>query len=170
MPAARPSRRDVLAAGTALLLAGPVALTGCAPSALAPTGPDPLESPARRAEADAALAQAVSQMAAQAHPALAATSRALAEDRMTHATALRAELHRARPGPASTSASPPAVPPQAPPVAATLDVSAARGALTQAARAAQAEAVGLVVTLPGYRAALLASVAACCSCHLALLS
>ncbi|MGC1733073.1 MAG: DUF4439 domain-containing protein, partial [Pseudonocardiaceae bacterium] len=78
MPAARPNRRGVLAAGTALLLAGPAALTGCTPSARAPVGPDPLESPARRAEADAALAQAVGQMAAQAHPALAATARALA--------------------------------------------------------------------------------------------
>lgn len=170
VPAARPSRRDVLAAGTALLLAGPAALTGCAVSARAPTGPDPLESPARRAEADAALAHAVGQMAAQAHPALAATARALAEDRMTHATGLRAELHRVRPGPASPTASPAAVPPAASPVAAAPDVSAARTALVQAARAAQAEAAALVVTLPGYRAALLASIAACCSCHLALLS
>lgn len=157
----------MLAAGTALLLAGPAALTGCTPSARAPTGPDPLESPARRAEADAALAQAVGQMAAQAHPALAATARALAEDRKTHATALRAELHRARPGP---PASRPRVPPPAAPAAATADVAAARTALTQAARAAQDEAARLVVTLPGYRAALLASVAACCACHLALLS
>ncbi|PZS15345.1 MAG: hypothetical protein DLM60_17555 [Pseudonocardiales bacterium] len=162
----------MLAAGTVLLLAGPAALTGCAPSSLAPTGPDPLEPPARRAEADAALAHEVSQMAAQVHPALAATARAFSEDRMTHATALRAELHRARPG--SATARPPAVPPPAVPpasaVAAAPDVPAARTALTQAARAAQAEAAALVVTLPGYRAALLASVAACCSCHLALLS
>lgn len=164
----------MLAAGTVLLLAGPAALTGCAPSSLAPTGPDPLEPPARRAEADAALAHEVSQTAAQVHPALAATARAFAEDRMTHATALRAELHRARPGSASATARPPAVPPPAVPPASTVaaapDVPAARTALTQTARAAQAEAAALVVTLPGYRAALLASIAACCSCHLALLS
>ena len=112
----------------------------------------------------------MAQMAAQAHPALATTARALAEDRRAHATALHAELHRARPSPASTSATPPPVPGQASPVTTAPDVSTARAALTQAARAAQAEAAGLVGTLPGYRAALLASVAACCSCHLALLS
>jgi hypothetical protein len=160
----------VLAIGTALLVAGPAALTGCNPSARAPTGPDPLESPARRAEADAALAHAVGQTEAQANPALAASARALAEDRMTHATALRAELRRVRPGPASPSAVSPPVPAPAAPVAATTDVSTARTALAQAARAAQDEAAGLVVTLPGYRAALLASVAACCATHVALLS
>ena len=89
---------------------------------------------------------------------------------MTHATALRAELRRVRPVPASPSAVSPPVPAPAAPVAATTDVSAARTALAQAARAAQDEAAGLVVTLPGYRAALLASVAACCATHVALLS
>jgi hypothetical protein len=152
-----------LAVGTALLITGPAALTGCSSSARAPSGPDPLESPARRAEADAALAQAVGQTEAQANPALAASARELAADRMMHATALRAELRRARPVPASTSAVPP-------PAAAAPGLSAARTALAQAARAAQDEAAGLVVTLPGYRAALLASVAACCATHAALLS
>ncbi|MFN2479265.1 MAG: hypothetical protein ABR615_08855 [Pseudonocardiaceae bacterium] len=170
MPAARPSRRGVLAVGTTLLLAGPAALTGCTPSARAPTGPDPLESPTRRAEADAALAQAVAQKADQANPALAALARALAADRMTHATALRAELRRVRPGPASTSASAPVGPAPAAAMAATPDVSSARTTLAQVARAAQDEAAGLVITLPGYRAALLASVAACCATHAALLS
>jgi hypothetical protein len=155
----------MLAAGATLLLAGPAVLTGCTPSALAPTGPDPLESPARRAEADAALAQAVGQLAAQAHPALAATARALAEDRMTHASTLRAELHRARPEPATSSAPPPAAHPPANPA-----VAEARASLTQAVRAAHDEAAELVVTLPGYRAALLASITACCATHAALLS
>jgi hypothetical protein len=36
--------------------------------------------------------------------------------------------------------------------------------------AAQDEAAALVLTLPGYRAALLASIAACCATHAALLS
>jgi hypothetical protein len=152
----------VLAVGTALVLTGPAALTGCSSSARAPSGPDPLESPARRAEADAALAQSVGQTEAQ----LAASARALAADRMAHATALRAELRRARPGPPSTSA----VPPPAGPAPAAPAPSAARTALAQAARAAQDEAAGLVVTLPGYRAALLASIAACCATHAALLS
>jgi hypothetical protein len=166
VPTARPSRRGVLAVGTALVLTGPAALTGCSSSARAPSGPDPLESPARRAEADAALAQAVGQPEAHANPALAASARALAADRMAHATALQAELRRARPGAPSTSA----VPPPAGPAPAAPDSSAARTALAQAARAAQDEAAGLVVTLPGYRAALLASIAACCATHAALLS
>jgi len=156
----------VLTVGTALLLTGPAVLTGCSSPARAPSAPDPLESPARRAEADAALAQAVVQAQTQTNPALAASARALAEDRTTHATALRAELRRARPLPTATSA----VPPPAGPAPAAPDPSAARTALAQSARAAQDEAAGLVVTLPGYRAALLASVAACCATHAALLS
>lgn len=156
----------MLAVGTVLVLTGPAALTACSSSTRAPSGPDPLESPARRAEADAALAQAVGQAEAHANSALAASARALAADRMAHATALRAELRRARPGPPSTSA----VPPPAGPAPAAPDSSAARTALGQAARAAQDEAAGLVVTLPGYRAALLASIAACCATHAALLS
>jgi hypothetical protein len=165
----RPHRRRVLVAGATLLLAGPAALTGCTLSARAPKEPDPLESPARRAEADAALATTVAQLADQnadhANSALAAAARALAADRMTHATTLRAELRRARPGPASRSASPPVASLPVNP-----DLAGARGALAQAARAAQDEAAGLVMTLPGYRAALLASVAACCASHTALLS
>lgn len=166
MSTARPSRRGVLAAGTALVLTGPAALTGCSSSVRAPSAPDPLESPARRAEADAALAQAVGQPEAHANPALAASARALAADRMAHATALRTELRRARPGAPPASA----VPPPAGPAPAAPDPPAARTALAQAARAAQDEAAGLVVTLPGYRAALLASIAACCATHAALLS
>jgi hypothetical protein len=177
--AACPHRRRVLAAGATLLLAGPAALTGCAVPvfapqrlisalqrrAFAPPGPDPLESPARRAEADAALAAAVAQLAAQADPVLAATARALAADRMTHAATLRAELRRVRPRRSSAGGFPPVAPPKADP-----DLATARGALTQAVRAAHEEAAGLVMTLPGYRAALLASIAACCASHAALLS
>jgi hypothetical protein len=37
-------------------------------------------------------------------------------------------------------------------------------------RAAQDEAAELVLTLPGYRAALLASIAACCATHTAVLT
>jgi hypothetical protein len=49
------------------------------------------------------------------------------------------------------------------------DLTGARASLTEAVRAAQDEAAGLVMTLPGYRAALLASVAACCASHAAVL-
>ncbi|MGH3898677.1 MAG: hypothetical protein ACRDTA_10580 [Pseudonocardiaceae bacterium] len=172
MSAPRPSRRRMLAAGAALLVAGPAVLAGCTGSPAAPEPPDPLESPARRAEADSALAQAVAAMAAQpgvqTHPALANAARALAVDRMAHAITLRAELHRIRPAPAPSNAAPPATPTPVPPLA-DPDLPRARTALIQAVHGAQDEAAGLAVTLPGYRAALLASVAACCASHATLL-
>jgi hypothetical protein len=43
-------------------------------------------------------------------------------------------------------------------------------ALIQAVHTAQDEAALLSVSLPGYRAAMMASVAACCATHAALLS
>ncbi|MGB8201153.1 MAG: hypothetical protein WCF33_15915, partial [Pseudonocardiaceae bacterium] len=89
---------------------------------------------------------------------------------MTHAAALRAELRRARPRPASRSGSPPVSPLPVAPLPTTLDLSSARGTLARAVRAAQDEAAELAMTLPGYRAALLASLAACCASHAALLS
>ncbi|MFN2494765.1 MAG: hypothetical protein ABR608_02485 [Pseudonocardiaceae bacterium] len=160
----RPSRRRLLGSGVAvgvLLVSGPS--TGCAPSAPeAPEGPDPLESPATRAESDVALAQA----AAATHPALAAAATALAADRQAHATALRGELRRVQPAPNPTPGS--SVPSTMPAIAGS-DADGAREALARAVHAAQEEAAGLVATLPGYRAALLASVAACCASHAAML-
>lgn len=153
-----------MAAGT-LLVTGPTALVGCTSSAPAPPAePDPLEPLALRAESDVELAQAV----AGEHPALAAAARALAADRQAHATALRAELLRVRPNPAGDSSALPSTLPFAPVTAqptADSDQAAARAALVQAVRSAQDEAAGLVGALPGYRAALLASVAACCASH-----
>lgn len=164
MTGPRRSRRFVLAAGAAtgaLLVVGPGVLAGCAPSDVPPPGqPDALEPPARRAESDAALARAV----ADAHPELAAGARALAADRQAHALALRTEIARVRPGAGPSSSAPPPVP-----VTAAPDQAGARHALTAAVRAAQQEAAELVTTLPAYRAALLASVAACCSSHAAVL-
>lgn len=166
VPQARRSRRSALATGAtaALLLAGPGTLTGCGTWASVPEGPDPLEAPARRAAADAALAAAV----AKAHATLAATANALAGDRAAHASTLRSELHRVHPDPVPGGAAQPASPVGAPAVSA--DPAAAQAALTQAMHAAQDEAVELVITLPGYRAALLASIAACCATHTALLT
>lgn len=160
----RPSRRRVMAIGVTtgtLLLTGPLALSGCTPQPDS-AQPDPLERPARRAESDAALAQSV----AEAHPALAEVAGGYAADRRAHAAALRTELRRVRPAPASSS---PAPPPPAPPPA-PADEEQARDALAGAVRAAQDEAGGLVGGLPGYRAALLASVAACCASHAVVLS
>jgi hypothetical protein len=192
---AGPTRRRVLAAAATLSVAPAAALTGCTLPVRIPEVPDPLESPARRAEADATQASTVAQLASRADPVLAAAARALATDRRTHAATLRAELRRVRPSPAPHSPAPhgpdphrpdphrpdphrpdphrpdphstsPPVAPQPP----TPELASARGALTEAVRAAHDEAAGLVMTLPGYRAALLASVAACCASHAALLS
>lgn len=172
---ARPSRRHVLGTGaaTALLLLGtPVALTGCSPWSSGREGPDQLEAPARRAETDAAQASAVAQMAAgmpnRTGAELAAAAKSLAADRTAHANALRAELHRAQTGTASTTRAP-APPPAAPPAAAP-DLANAQSALTEAMHSARDEAAALVMALPGYRAALLASIAACCATHAALLT
>jgi hypothetical protein len=180
VPGSHPSRRRMLAAGATMFVAAPAVLAGCAGSARAPESPDPLAAPARRAETDSALAQAVAQVAAQAgthmkaaqtHPDLATAARALAADRMAHAITLRAELRRVRPGPAASNAAPPAAPTSATPLPADPpDLTGARASLTEAVRAAQDEAAGLVTTLPGYRAALLASVAACCASHAAVLA
>lgn len=164
----RRNRRDVLTAGVAvatLLVAGPTTLAGCA-SSVPPAldEPDPLESPAQRAESDVALAQAV----ASTHPTLTAPAVALAADRQAHATALRAELRRVRPSPPPTSAASASASPTTDRTAA--DQALAQDALAGAVWAAQQEAAELVALLPGYRAALLASVAACCASHAALLA
>ncbi|MGH3933186.1 MAG: hypothetical protein ACRDTF_24795 [Pseudonocardiaceae bacterium] len=165
MTESRRSRRQMLTAGVAvgtLLMAGPTALAGCTSSAPpVHDEPDPLEGPAQRAEHDVALALAV----AGAQPTLEARAVALAADRQAHATALRGELRRVRPSPAPVSATPPTTP-----VMVTADQAVAPDALAGAMRAAQDEAAGLVMLLPGYRAALLASVAACCASHAALLA
>lgn len=147
-----------VATGT-LLVAGPLTVSGCTAQP-DPARPDSLERPARRAESDAALAQAL----AEAHPALADVAGGYAADRRAHATALRTELHRVRTTP------PPSTPAPPPPVPAPADEEQARDALAGAVRAAQDEAAGLVGGLPGYRAGLLASVAACCASHAAVLA
>lgn len=160
------SRRLVLRAGLTaggLLAVAPSALAGC--SVLTPDvpeGPDPLESPAGRADADVALARAV----ADTHPELAGSATAFATDRQAHAAALRAELRRVHPEPTPTGS---AAPPPQPPVV-SAEQADARNALANAISGAQSEAAGLVPTLPGYRAALLASVAACCASHAVVLT
>ena len=139
-----------------------------------PEGPDPLESPALRAEADTTQAITTAQLVAETDAELATAARALAADRRAHASALRAELRRVRPGPAVDGATPPAAfragpsPTEPPPT--SPDLAGTRSALIRAMRAAQDEAAALVLTLPGYRAALLASIAACCATHAALLT
>lgn len=151
----------MLAAGATLFLAGPTVLAGCILPALAPPGPDPLEAPTRHAEADAALATGVAELAIHTDPVLTAAAQELATDRMAHAAALRGEIHRLeihRVEPRRARPTPPAHPQP--------DLASAQSALTQATHAARNEAAALVMTLPGYRAALLASISACCATHI----
>jgi len=153
-------------AGT-LFVAGPAVLSGCSPAPPAlPEEADPLASPAERAESDVVLARLV----AAEHPALAIAAGALAADRQAHASALRTELHRARPGTIPSSSNPSSFnPPMARDTTTIIiDQDGARDALVRAVRSAQDEAAALVTILPGYRAALLASVAACCASHAVL--
>lgn len=154
-----------------MLVGEPVALSGCTVLASRTPRPDPLEAPARRAEADAALAQAVAQAMAQTHPALAGAARALAADRAAHASALRAQLRRVRPGAAGGASPQPVSSPAMVPPASLAGPVQARAVLSEAMLAAQGEATTLVINspLPGSRAALLGSVAACCASHGVLL-
>lgn len=157
MIGAEHTRRRVL---VALMLGGP-ALAACTPSPPAPPLPDPLAPVAARAEADVVLAE----MVAADHPDLAAAATAIAADREQHAVALRNELRRARPGP-SSSASPR---PSAAAVTPAPDVAAARASLLDALGDAREQVAALVGHAPGHRAALLASIAACCASHEAVL-
>ncbi|MPZ66094.1 MAG: hypothetical protein GEU83_11465 [Pseudonocardiaceae bacterium] len=151
---------DAGARGAAAVLLGAPALAACT-DRQTPPAPDPLEPVARRAVADARLAATIS----NAHPSLAAAAAAVAADRRAHAAAVRAELRRVRPTPAPSSVA--AAPPSSPPV--PTDTAAARGELAAALRAAQGQAATVVESAPGHRAGLLASIAACCASHRAVL-
>jgi hypothetical protein len=156
----------VLAAalGAGALALGVPPLAGCTPAQSTPPPPDPLEPVAEQAEIDVRLATAV----AAAHPDLARSAAALASDRRQHAAALRAELRRVRPVPPSSTTAP-ASTTAPPPVVAPLDPADARATLAGALQAAQDMASALVAAVPGHRGALLASIAACCASHQALL-
>lgn len=162
MSASRPTRRRVLGAGargSAAVLLGGAALVSCT-QPRTPPQPDPLESVARHAAADVALATAI----AAAHPALAEAATAVATDRRAHAEAVRGELRRVTPTPSPSST--PTVPADLP---VADDPAAARRELDGALRTAQHGAAVLVESAPGHRAGLLASIAACCASHLAVL-
>lgn len=163
-PAARPvSRRRLLVAAA---LTGAGLLGGCGTPEEPPEGPDPLQALADQARTDSVLAEAV----ATWHPVLASAVSPVAADRRLHADVLTAEIHRVRPPTrtSATSSAPTAVGPTAgPPV--PPDPAAAEQAVVDALAAAQAQAAGLVVGLPRYRAGLVGSVAACCAAHQAVL-
>lgn len=157
----RPTRRQMLAGTVGVLVTAAVAGAGaCTGRPAEPPAPDPLRALVTAALADAELADAV----AAAHPPLAAAAGAVAADRRAHALALDAEVTRATPSPTPSSTTAPSAQ-VAPP-----DPAAATAALVAAVRAAQDQASALVTGLPRHRAGLVASVAACCASHLAVLS
>ena len=130
-----PTRRDLLRLSALAALAGPLAACGTGFS----TDPDPLAPLAEQATADADAARTVAGDLAQQVAAV----------RAAHAQALRAEVDRLnRPKSTAGSATP---------------AQAGIAGLKQRLVTARKQAEGLVTTLPRYRAALAAAVAAGCA-------
>jgi hypothetical protein len=144
------TRRAALRLGALAALVPVVA--ACTEEPSAPPPPDPLAELAAKARADAALATAI----ATAQPALATAATEIAQARTEHATALQAEVDRAKPPVSSSSSS--TRPPASPETPAD-GVAALVDALTTAER----QAADLVPSVPRYRAGLLGSVAAGCA-------
>jgi hypothetical protein len=149
------SRRGVLIGGSRGLLAlavlGSAAAAGCGFGE--PPEPDPLQAPLAAARRDSALAAAA---ATAAPPTLVPALTQLAADRARHAAALVEELSRAAGVPTPTESPAPAETAAPAPAPTVRDVAAAlRESAEGAAR--------LVPTLSGYRAGLLASIAAACT-------
>lgn len=147
------SRRRLLQWGAAGLAApaGLVALGGCVGSA-----PDPLLALAAAAGSDASLIETT----VRGSPELAAGLTPAGAARAAHAAGLGAEIRRLDPS-VELPASPPAGS-----TAGAATLSGVLAALDSSARAA-AEAVP---GLPGYRAALVGSIAACCAAYRSLLA
>ncbi|MCV7379637.1 twin-arginine translocation signal domain-containing protein [Mycobacterium alsense] len=156
------NRRGVLAGAAALAALGVVA-SACGES---PPKPPPVENllgPLDQARKDSALASAAA-AAVGTPPQIAAALTVVATQRTAHARALSTEIARAAgkltssssetTSPSSPSAAPPpGPPPPPPPVSDVID-----------ALHASADAAGrLVTTESGYRAGLLASIAASCT-------
>lgn len=161
MPRAVPTnRRSVLAGGAALAALGVVVSACGEPPAKAPAVEE-LLSPLDQARSDSALAKAAA-AAVGMPPQVAAALSVVATQRTAHARALATEIARAAgklvsatsetssTGPTSTA---PAPPPPPPPVSEVIE----------SLRRSAADAKRLVTTSSGYRAGLLASIAASCT-------
>ena len=161
MPSAGPvtSRRGVLAGGAALAVLGLVG-SACGESPPKPPPVEELLGPLDQARKDSALAGAAAATIGNP-PQIAAALTVVATQRADHARALSTEISRAAgkltsssnetasPSPAEASGPPPP-PPPIPDVINSLRASA--------------ESAGrLAATSPGYRAGLLASIAASCT-------
>ncbi|TAM63382.1 hypothetical protein [Mycobacterium sp.] len=160
MPSAVPfvNRRDVLSGGAALAALGVV--SACGKSAPKPPPVEQLLGPLDQARHDSTLAGAAA-AAVGNPPQVAAALTVVASQRAAHARALSTEISRAA-GKLTASSSettspsqaePAGPPPPPPPVADVID----------ALRASADSAARLVGTESGYRAGLLASIAASCA-------
>lgn len=161
MPSAVPviTRRGVLAGGAALAVLG-VAASACGE---APPKPPPVEEllgPLDQARRDTALATAAS-MAVGSPPQVTAALTVVANQRTAHARALATEIARAAgklTSSTSETASPgttgPSEPPPPPPPVSDI-INSLRASAESASR--------LAATSSGYRAGLLASIAASCT-------
>ena len=163
MPSAVPviSRRGVLAGGAALAVLG-VGVSACSQSPPKPPAVEELLGPLDQARRDSAVASAAATAIGIA-PQVAAALTVVATQRGAHARALSTEISRvankatsstsetASSSPSPTGAAAP--PPPPPPVSDVID----------ALRASAESASRLVATSSGYRAGLLASIAASCT-------
>ena len=160
MPSAGPvtSRRGVLAGGAALAVLGLVG-SACGESPPKPPPVEELLGPLDQARKDSALAGAAAATIGNP-PQIAAALTVVATQRADHARALSTEISRAAgklTSSSSETASPsqaqPAGPPPPPPISDVIN----------SLRASAESAGRLAATSPGYRAGLLASIAASCT-------
>ena len=154
------TRRRVLCAA-ALGLAAPALLGGLGGCAFG-SDPDPLLALAATARADGALidtaARTFAQLAGRLTPAVAA--------RREHAAALDTEIARL-----DSNYTAPSAPPSDSPAAPRADAGpdAALTAVLQALASSARQAADVVGSLPGHRAGLVGSIAACCGGYRAVL-
>lgn len=153
-------RRQLLRAA-ALGLAVPALLAGVGGCGFG-SEPDPLLALAATARADTALVEA----AARTYSQLTARVTPVATARRAHAAALEQEITRLDAGhtPPSNTAGSPAAP------RADAGPEAALNGVLQALAAAARQAADLVPGLPGHRAGLVGSIAACCAGYRAVLA
>jgi hypothetical protein len=158
------NRREILAGGAALAALGMV-VSACGKSQPKPPPVEQLLGPVDQARHDTVLAGAAA-AAVGLPPQIAAALAVVATQRAAHARALSTEISRAAgklasssssettsPSPNPHQAEPPAPPPPPPPVPDVIN----------ALRASADNAGRLVATESGYRAGLLASIAASCT-------
>jgi hypothetical protein len=156
------NRRGVLAGGAALAVLG-VAASACGQPPPKPPAVEELLGPLDQARRDTALASAALE-AVGSPPQIAAALTVVATQRAAHARALATEIARAAgkltasssettaPSPTAQAAAP-APPPPPPPISDVID----------SLRASAESASRLVASSSGYRAGLLASIAASCT-------